>query len=126
MKTVRILSLALILGALAVSSGLAQKSDTRIDRLVSRLTEKLALTQDQRARIGEILRSSDAQAKADRDANKGNRILLTRAARMRMQKLDKDLAEVLTDDQRKAHPGINREIHRFMLEPAEGGHRKRE
>ncbi len=126
MKSLSAVPLLLLLGLLIAPCVQAQKQNDRIDRLVAMLGEKLALSKDQTAKIHAVLEASENQAKQDREANNGNRLLLKKAARVRMQKLDKEFAGVLTDEQRKSHPGIMKEIHRYMLEPAEGGHRKRE
>ncbi len=126
MKAIRAVFVLVVMGLILLPAAKAQKQTDSLDHLVAMLNEKLSLSTDQRARIHAILEASQNQAGKDREANKGNQILLRKAARARMKTLDKNLAAILTDQQKKDHPMINREIHRFLLLPSEGGTRRRE
>ncbi len=93
------LTLLITLACLLLAASVAANTD-RIDKRVAELTDQLKLTEDQSSRVREILVGSSELAVIDKERYRGNRTAMKKAADERIELVNSQIKEVLTDEQK--------------------------
>jgi periplasmic protein CpxP/Spy len=97
--------LAILLIALTGTAlaGETRVDSARVDHRLTRLQQELKLTTDQTSRVRGILLAAEELKAIDRDRYKENHEALTEAARQRTARVDEQIKEVLTDEQKPVY-----------------------
>lgn len=87
--------------ALSDSSHIFMRADT--------LRIKLGLTDEQTAKVRDILKANHEQTLMDRELYKGTRMAMMRASKERNEKMKKDIMALLTNEQKKKYEALKKE-----------------
>lgn len=87
--------------ALSDSSHVLMRADT--------LQLKLGLTDEQTAKIRDIIKANYEQTLKDRELYKGARMAMMRASKERNEKMKKDIFTLLTNEQKKKYEALKKE-----------------
>jgi hypothetical protein len=103
--------LTLLLIALAGTAwaGEAKVDSQRVEIRLSRLQQELKLTTDQAGRVRSILLAAEELKVIDRDRYKADPKALTAAAQERGTRVDEQINEVLTEEQRPIYESLRRQ-----------------
>lgn len=112
--------LVVLFVATGASPSFAQSADdpdrARAEKMLASLESKIALDAAQKEKARDILVRNQTEFRAEREAAKGDKLLLFRLAYQRLKKIDDELLAILRPDQKSGYEAAKEELRQAMRE----------
>lgn len=121
-RTCLLAGLVVLFVATGASPSFAQSADdrdrARAEKMLASLESKIALDEAQKEKARDILVRNQTEFRAEREAAKGDKLLLFRLAYQRLKKIDDELLAILRPDQKSGYEAAKEELRQAMRERA--------
>ncbi|MEI7906042.1 MAG: hypothetical protein WCI84_01660 [Bacteroidota bacterium] len=112
---VAVLALTFSFGVVA-QPRMGERGEKRGEAQVKRIKEKVGLTDEQTAKVKDILQKSREEARAEFENSDGDRDAMRESMKKRMEKTDADIVKLLTKVQKPKYEEYKKERQQEMQE----------